>query len=441
MTSSLEAYSFYSLGLDRTRALRLQEAISFFEKALKLDPDFAMARARIGYVHSVAWAMPEKGKPFLEKAYQLSNRLTQRDRLFLRAWYAMASRDYRQAEQVYQEILRLFPTELEVYLSLSNLMTGDRPAEAGKILERGLEVDPRMPDLYNMMAGVQRELGHTGKALENAKLYVELTAGEPNAYDTLGMIYQWVGSYDEARAAYQRALEKKPDFEIAIIHRANLDFQLGRYRDALAGYREYLRIAPSELERYRGHTSLSWVYWKKGDLGLAAAEMDQAIGADHIGTFLQRAAETGAAVPADELRRSVSSLAPYTSRGAKANLRMRLFQAGVISLNSHRLEEGLSYMRAASLEGHIPYSIDPLETCLADALLAAGRNDEAVAEYEKPLRINPNYPMALYGKGLALERKGDLAESRRIMERFLRVWKDADADVPELVAARNIAGK
>ena len=118
----------------------------------------------------------------------------------------------------------------------------------------------------------------------------------------------------------------------------------------------------AELERYRGHTSLSWVYWKKGDLGLAAAEMDQAIGADHIGSFLQRAAETGAAVPADELRRSVSSLAPYTSRGAKANLRMRLFQAGVISLNSHRLEEGLAYMRAASLEGHIPYSIDPLET-------------------------------------------------------------------------------
>src|ERR1019366_3755577 len=114
----------------------------------------------IGYAYSVAWATPDKGKPFLEKAYQLSNRLSPRDRLFIRAWYAMASRDYEGAERAYRQILAAYPTEIEAYLSLANLLTGDRrPEEARQILERGLATEPDMPDMHNMMAGVYRELG------------------------------------------------------------------------------------------------------------------------------------------------------------------------------------------------------------------------------------------------------------------------------------------
>src|SRR5207249_2833053 len=79
MTNNLEAYRLYSLGLGRTRALRLPEAIELYQKAIDLDPGFAMAYARIGYAYSVAWAIPVKGKPFLEKAYRLSDRLTARD--------------------------------------------------------------------------------------------------------------------------------------------------------------------------------------------------------------------------------------------------------------------------------------------------------------------------------------------------------------------------
>jgi tetratricopeptide (TPR) repeat protein len=65
-----------------------------------------------------------------------------------------------------------------------------------------------------------------------------------------------------------------------------------------------------------------------------------------------------------------------------------------------------------------------------------GRYDEAIAEYQRILRLNPNYPLAHYHLGLAYERKGQSNQARAEFRHFLEVWKDADPDIPEVVAAK-----
>ena len=153
MTNNLEAYRLYSLGLARTRDLRLPEAIGLFQQALKLDPDFAMANARIGFTYSSSWGRPEEGKPYLEKAYRRADRLTSRDRLLIRAWYAVASRDYEGAKQAYGEIIVEFPMETEAYQALGTILEGDgRFDEARQIFQRALVIQPDMPQLYNSLS-------------------------------------------------------------------------------------------------------------------------------------------------------------------------------------------------------------------------------------------------------------------------------------------------
>ena len=81
--------------------------------------------------------------------------------------------------------------------------------------------------------------------------------------------------------------------------------------------------------------------------------------------------------------------------------------------------------------------IDPLEDCLAQAFLETGYIDEAICEYERILRLNPNYPLAQYNLAQAYERKGQKDQARAAYERFLQTWKDADADadLPEVITA------
>ncbi|HEX5324661.1 MAG TPA: winged helix-turn-helix domain-containing protein, partial [Capsulimonadaceae bacterium] len=190
MTNNLEAYRLYSLGLARTRDVRLPEAISLFEQAAKLDPAFAMAYARIGFTYSSTWGRSAEGKPYLEKAYRLSDRLTPRDRLFIRAWYMCASQDYEAAERAYRQILSAFPLEVEAYFALGTLLAGDgRYAEARRILERGLTIEPDMPQLHNKLSMAYLDLGETQKGLDSAQRYVA-SSGEPNAFDTLAAAYQ-----------------------------------------------------------------------------------------------------------------------------------------------------------------------------------------------------------------------------------------------------------
>jgi len=437
MTNNLEAYRLYSLGLARTRNLRLPEAIVLYQQALKLDPDFAMADARIGFTYSSSWGKPEEGKPYLEKAYRRSDRLTARDRLFIRAWYAVACKDYKSAEQAYREILSAFPLEVEAYYALGTLLSGDgRFDEARQIFERGLTIEPDMPQLHNMLSMSYLELGKNEKALASAQRYVSLS-NEPNAYDTLAGIYQRIGHYDDARVNYLETVRRKPDFEIAIIHLGNLYFQLGRYREALEQYREYIRLAPSNNEQPRGHLSAAWVYWKKGDLAAAEREAAEAV---HLNAGAKREAllfqaERGSLTLTDDLRRQILDFSTGAARGGRENHRIPLFIAGYVALRDHRTEEALQYFRGVVGETPISWYIDPLETCLADALLELGRLNEAIAEYRRVLRLNANYPMARYRLGLALERKGMTREAHAEFERFLMIWKDADPDLPVLMDA------
>lgn len=73
---------------------------------------------------------------------------------------------------------------------------------------------------------------------------------------------------------------------------------------------------------------------------------------------------------------------------------------------------------------------------MADVYLEVGKFDEAIAEYERLLKINPNYPLAHSKRGQAYNRTGERDKARASYQRFLQVWREADADVPEIPATK-----
>ena len=112
------------------------------------------------------------------------------------------------------------------------------------------------------------------------------------------------------------------------------------------------------------------------------------------------------------------------------------FFRGLYILKSGPAEEAIQNFKQAI--GHRPqtWNVDAFEDCLANAYLRLGRFDEAIAEYQRIERLNPNYPLVHYHLAQAYERKGQHDRARREYARFFEVWKAADADIPELVSAR-----
>jgi tetratricopeptide (TPR) repeat protein len=80
--------------------------------------------------------------------------------------------------------------------------------------------------------------------------------------------------------------------------------------------------------------------------------------------------------------------------------------------------------------------MDLYEDCLANAYLVSAQFDQAIDEYQRILRLNPNYPLAQYHLAQAYQRKGNIADARLAYERFLQIWKNAGTDIPEVMDAK-----
>lgn len=443
MTNNLEAYRYYSLGLEKAQALQSTEAIILFEKAIALDPQFAMAHARIGYIYAVTWGNnPEKAKEYLQKAFQLSARLTEKDKLNIAAWYAIANYDYEGAIKSFRQIVSQFPLEVEAYRRLGLLLQGEeRFDEAVEILKQGLITDSGAKDLYNSLGGVYLDIGRLDDAIDSYRRYVQLAPDEPNAHDSLADAYQWAGRYEEAISEYERALTLKPDFEIAIVHLGNTYFQQGRYQQAMKEYERYIHDAPSDLERMRGYNTIALVELRKGNLPAAqsAANVGLKYNPKDLEVLFTIAVAKKDMAKAAQLKEALENV-NQASRGQRPSRRPVWYYRGVFDLNTGNAAEAIYDFKQALTHRAQYWILDAFEDCLANAYLELGRLDEAVAEYQRILKLNPNYPLVHYHLAQAYERKGQQDQARVEYQQFLQVWQGADADIPEVIKAKSALG-
>jgi tetratricopeptide (TPR) repeat protein/DNA-binding winged helix-turn-helix (wHTH) protein len=439
MTSNLEAYRNYSLALQKSDAYHPEEAVALLDKAIALDPAFAMAQARIGYTYAVMWGDATAGKPYLERAFRMSSRLTEKDRLSIAAWYALANLDYPQAIREYRELLREFPRDTAAYARLGRLLRGEeRYDEAIAVLKAGLAADSDAADLYNALGGIYSQLGRHKEAIAAEEHYVALAPDEPNAHDSLALILQWAGEYPSARASYARALQIDPAFEVSIVNLGNLYYQMGRYKDALRQYEQYIRLARTDPDRARGYGAIAWIYIKKRDWRRAeeAARNELRLDPASPGDLMLQWAERGNNPAAGKLASQLALSPAYSHRGARPPQRLRFYYLGMQALLEHRNAEALAAFQESLRHWPPIGGIDPVEDSLADAYLQLGRFDDAVREYQRVLRLYPGDALATYHLALAYQRTGNPADAKPELERFLDLWREADRDLPERTEAR-----
>jgi tetratricopeptide (TPR) repeat protein len=90
-------------------------------------------------------------------------------------------------------------------------------------------------------------------------------------------------------------------------------------------------------------------------------------------------------------------------------------------------------------EGPQRSSVGITHLLLARALLEGGHPAEALAAYDRALKLSPGRSAAVLGRARLLARLGRADEARRAYAQLMASWKDADADLPDLAEARTSA--
>jgi len=237
-TPSLEAFQLYSDGLDARRNLRWDDAQQLFEKAVAIDPSFAMAYAELVRV-SQAIGATQLIEQYREELMEHIDRLPERQRLLVEARDAARYQgDREKAIELFEALLAKYPDEEDAYPELLRLH--DNATDQMAVAERGVEAVPDSGPIRNDYAYQMLFAGRYAEAIRQFEIYVELNPGEPNPQDSLAEAYLFTGQPQKAVEMYGQALEIDPSFGASRSGRAWAFAAMGRYDEALAE-RERLR--------------------------------------------------------------------------------------------------------------------------------------------------------------------------------------------------------
>ncbi|MEE8368627.1 MAG: protein kinase [Thermoanaerobaculia bacterium] len=211
-TENVLAYDAYlrafALSREWSTLSTMQEARRQFERALELDPDFAAALAGLANLEANYYRNFDSSEEFLERAEKLAARAAELDPKMPQASFSLAQvagvkYDYQRAAQLLRESVRLDPKEPTYWDNLSWVLAYQTPPDGDGAVEAAQEALRLQPDF-------------------------------PGAYYHLGrgLIHQ--ARYEQARQAFERALELNPEFTAAHLGLAQYHLAIGNAEAAMA---------------------------------------------------------------------------------------------------------------------------------------------------------------------------------------------------------------
>jgi serine/threonine protein kinase/tetratricopeptide (TPR) repeat protein len=449
-TPSLEAFRAYALGDDaHQKGLDIPEAEGYYKRALELDPNFAMAYARLGVIY-VNSGQVAKADEFFKKAYEQSKHVSDRERLYIAGHYEEdVTGNIPKEIETLQESIQTYPGQLDSYTNLNAAygMVG----QFAKALPYGKKATELQPDdaiSSENLVGDYIGLGEMREAQqEMARAH---TLGLDNSTSIVGedmIAYFLLGDAQGVQRILTQSVGRPDEFLVTGFLAATQEFS-GQYGAAKASFeRAYEQAGRQKAPDVQANMLLQMAAGR-GLAGICEgsdATVKQALGLDKSKQTMETAAlalticgngkqalpmmeDLGRKYPEDTLIQDVYS--PLVK--------------GFAALAAGQAQQALS-----DVEPALPYdTVYPASYLQGLAYLQLHDAGKAVAAFKAATKspggnfvgamgVQPIfYALGQLGLARAYAMAGDKAEAKKAYEALFVTWKNADADLPPLMAAK-----
>lgn len=495
-TTSPEAYRSYIEGVQLNEKYYSTEAKAAFTRAIELDSTFAMAYFGLATLALEPDAAMQRKA--LIKAWQLSDRVTEKERLTIQAEYAFNLENNRsKGNALLEELIQKYPHEQRAYITLVNTYYRQNQLEkAIQVANRGIKNDPRDGETWNLLGYVYALLGKRSEAIAAIDRYQQIAPALPNPYDSKGEMYAMFGEADSAFYWYQKAVSFKSDFpsvrKMGVIAAVRRDYsaaeknfrQYGTTSDKIVEarakndralipirrgrFQEAELLLRRNLESFQSQQlqgPINDIYY--GFILLAYQRQDYPAMVEYAQKYSSGAEQTAEAT---QFSRAVSALAYLKNGNTEMFSKLTDEMKKELPEDAVRIQAVFEYTLGAGLyeqgkydaslerfskaaQWLTPNHIPPLQVAVAH--LKTGRIAEAIEELKKIsmwvavdvdqytlsfLPLLENLPTASvkahYWLGVAYEQQGQKNQAMKEYERFLDIWEDADFKSKELDDAR-----
>ena len=477
-SASGPAQDHFLRGVTIMHSFGWKEARAEFQAAQRLEPDFAMAYwgESLCYNHPLIgeWDA-ETPKAVLRRlgdtpAARLAKAPTHREKGFIRAVEALVlgEGDTLTRRRAYMEAMRNlyegYPEDEEVaaFYALSLLMAAGRGEDAmrtnvlaGAVALQLLDANPNHPGAAHYTIHAFDDPVHAPLALPAAQVFARIAEKVSHARHMPSHIFIQRGMWDQVSSSNQSAYEAAVDlYEPGdrlddMVHALDWgqygDLQRGAYERAarwielmegIAGRASDDHLAATKLAEVKARHTIEREAWQPElvtEETRATALLASGLGAVHTGDL--DLAEQIANVLAEKAEEAASKgdFRFYYSLTDKPLKIMNREVAGLLEIARGNSEAGLELLSesvdiAESMRppNGAPIPLKPAHELYGEALLAAGRPEDALAMFERSLQRMPNRPLSLRGLARAQVALGNPDEARRIYARLESGWQGRD---------------
>jgi serine/threonine protein kinase/tetratricopeptide (TPR) repeat protein len=494
-TNSPEAYKYYSEGRTHHLAVNYIESIALMEKAIEIDPEFAMAYRSLASAHGNRGEFAERDK-YIKKAFEFSKRLSDRERLIIEGnFYYYNSKTYGKALESLNQLMQLYPDDREgrLHLAFCYLQIEDWD-KAIELLNIARQQGEKSANAFYNLASSYRHIREYEKAKEVLEYYLtnisenrairrflstvhvyqgnfDLALNELNKTFSLfqissgnvsrGNIFLIKGDLTEAKNEYQKLLGR----EEARINAGGIGglFQLyllqGRLEDAKVQIMRGIELSKKEGQIiwetfYRN--LMGYLHYGSKNYEMALKEFDQewttlAEQEDLEGQIFNLYCRGMIYLEMNELNKSERT-AEQVEELTKQTINKRIAQyhhhlLGMIELKRKNYDMAIDlFKKAISLDNNESTAL--LIEPLALAYDLSGDLDAARIEYERITKLTFGrlwygdiFAKSIYALGKIHEQQGDTSKAIEHCKKFLSLWKDADPGIAEVEdAKKRLAG-
>jgi len=463
-TPSLDALKAYSLGVRAADEQGSAAALPYGQRAIELDANFAMGYAAVGTDYANL-GEPGRASEYFAKAFQLREHASEHEKLGIAAvYYSYVIGELDKAAQTYQGCIENYPREFRAYGNLGTIYGEQGQYEKAVEVDRqALRLAPDNLTIYTNLANFALALQRFDEARRNIH---EVQARKGDDYILRDAIYAlaFLGADSAAMAEQQKWYAGKPEENQGLA----LASDTAAYAGHLGKARELTKRAVDSA--IRADSKESGAIWQANAALLQAAYGNPA-------EARQSAAEALKLVPASQGVEVESALAlamagdTARAESLSQDLGKRFpldTQMQSLWLPAIRAQLALSKRNPAAalneLQAATPIELGQIQfvnniSCLypvyvrGEAYLAGGQGGAAASEFRKILEhsgiVWNCWTGALAHLGVARANalqsrtaQGADADAARVRalaayNDFLTLWKDADPDIPILIAAKS----
>jgi len=271
-TSSEEARKEFLQGRDLSEKLLIQDSIQHFDKAISLDPNFALAELNRAQVSPT-------GKEFFEhlkKAVALADKTSNGEKLLILAADAGANGNAAKGKDYLDQLVAAYPNDERAHFNLGGYYFGqqDMP-QAIEHYKKATELAPTYSTAFNILGYAYRQNADYANSEQAFKKYIDLIPNDPNPYDSYAELLLKMGRFDEAITQYRKALAIDANFINSHQGIAAALMYQGKPDEANAELQKITEKARSDAERRTALFAMTVVNIDSGKMDKALEAVDQ----------------------------------------------------------------------------------------------------------------------------------------------------------------------